>query len=324
MKSVVKNVLPAVLWSQLRKAKRAGIRGVRRMSESFGYNLARTSDYYSPLPTETEIIKNVQRWYRPSSMAGLDYDVDKLKKSFTRLVQSYKDDFERLPAFSESRNLGFGPGYTELDAFVLYGMLRDLTPQRYLEVGSGLSTYYCSLAAQDNVRRGGDEMRIRCIEPYPYEKLSTIHNIEVIEDEVQNVDKKKFLELQNDDVLFIDSSHVVKIDGDCAYLYLEVLPALNKGVVIHVHDIPFPYNVPFPPEQWVLGQTENAPYWPIYWTEAMLLQAFLAFNDSFEIIMSTPLIRHYDEQFLATAAPHYKSVHEEPNTFSSIWLRKTK
>jgi hypothetical protein len=75
---------------------------------------------------------------------------------------------------------------------------------------------------------------------------------------------------------------------------LEVLPTLNSGVVIHIHDVPFPYDIPYPPELWVFWQQT-----PMLWNEAMVLQAFLCFNKEFEIKMSTPLIRHYDEEFLS-------------------------
>ena len=160
-------------------------------------------------------------------------------------------------------------------------------------------------------------MAITCIEPFPYPALKGMRGIEILEREVQEVDVSEFERLEAGDVLFIDSSHVVKIDGDVPYLLLEVLPRLRKGVIVHVHDIPFPYNVPYPPQLWVFGQQ-----WPSFWTEAMLLQAFLSFNDAFEILLSTPLLRHFDEPFLSAHISDYETVQRNPNTFSSIWLRR--
>jgi len=84
---------------------------------------------------------------------------------------------------------------------------------------------------------------------------------------------------------------------------LEILPRLKKGCFVHVHDIHFPYNVPFPSELYVFGRK-----WPVFWTEAMLLQAFLCFNDSFQIVLSTPLLRHFAENFLSQNIPGYESV----------------
>jgi len=256
-------------------------------------------------------------------MAGVRYDIDRFKATLKELIEGYGDEFSSLPPFAHARSLGFGPGYTELDAMVLYMTVRDLRPKRYVEVGGGLSTYYCGLAGERNAADGAP-VTIRCIEPSPVERLGTIPGVDVIRSEVQDVDVGLFLDLEADDVLAIDSSHIVRIDGDVPFLYLEVLPRLSQGVVVQVHDIPFPYNIPFPPERWVLGRTRDAPAWPVYWNEAMILQAFLAFNRDFEVTMSTPLIRHHDEDFLAGVIPFYKTVREEPNTFSSIWLRKVR
>ena len=97
-------------------------------------------------------------------------------------------------------------------------------------------------------------------------------------------------------MLFIDSSHIVKIDGEVPYLYLEVIPRLKKGVITHIHDTPFPYNVPYPPQLWIFDRE-----WPVFWNEAMLLQAFLCYNDAFKILVSMPLLRYFDEDFLRTS-----------------------
>jgi hypothetical protein len=163
----------------------------------------------------------------------------------------------------------------------------------------------------------GHPLAITCIEPHPFEKLHTIPRIDIIAKQVQDIDVSFFGELQKDDILFIDSSHVLKIDGDVPFLYLEVLPTLNVGVVVHIHDAPFPYNIPYPPRLWVFSQE-----WPMLWNEAMVVQAFLSFNSNFRIIMSTPLIRSFDEDFLRKSIPIYESIEQNPNTFSSLWLRR--
>jgi hypothetical protein len=316
MKKLIKDILPNPILDQL-KTLRSDETKIK-MFERLGYNVSRVEDYYSPLPTYSTIKKNQPRWDKPSSMAGIKYDIASFQSHLTDLISKYGEEFKALPSYQEHRSIGFGPGYTEVDAFVQYMMIRNSKPSRYIEVGSGLSTYYCSLAAKRN-QQEGSSLKIKCIEPYPYNKLYTIENIEVVKDEIQNIDKNIFLELEVNDILFIDSTHVVKIDGDVPFLFLEVLPILKKGTLIHIHDIPFPFNTPYPSEYWITGKN-----WPKYWNEAMLLQAFLMFNDSFEIIQSTPMIRYYNEQFLKDNIPFYKTVKEEPNTFSSIWLKKVK
>jgi hypothetical protein len=319
----VKGVTPAPLWDLLRRFKRARSKSVRRLAELAGYKIDRKRDYYSVLPTESVIERNAARWNRPSALRGINFNVDVFRSSLERLLNLYWNEFASLSSYQNNRTLGFGPGYTEVDALTSYMMIRDLKPRRYLEVGSGLSTYYCSLAAARNATEG-KSCDITCVEPYPFDKLFTIPDIKIIRDEVQNVPVEEFQKLEAGDVLFIDSSHVAGIDSDVVYLFLEILPAVSPGVFIHVHDIPFPYNTPYPAEYWVLGTAPGARYWPTYWNEAMLLQAFLAFNDSFQVIQSLPLLRSVDEQYLRQRIPTYRSVAEEPNTFSSIWLQRVK
>ena len=239
-----------------------------------------------------------------------------MKDNLTNWMGVYQDELDQLPPYEQSLQVGFGPGYTKLDAKILYVMLRVHKPARYLEVGSGLSTFYASLAARQNEREG-QPMQITCIEPYPFTALKTISGIELIQKEVQDVDLELFSSLGPQDVLFIDSSHVVRLDGDVPFLFLEVLPALSSGTIIHVHDIPFPYHGPFPPEYWIYQRV-----WPMWWNESMLLHALLCGNSSFLITLSAPLLRFHDEAFLKKLIPDYQSIAEESNAFSSLWLRR--
>ena len=231
-------------------------------------------------------------------------------------MATYLNEFLSLASYGSLKNKGFGPGYPQMDALTLYMMIRYLKPKRYIEVGSGLSTCYCDLARQKN-KAEGKALEITCIEPNPYDALYSIDSICIIKDSVQNVPPDLFLSLEKNDILFIDSSHIVKLDGDVPYLYLEILPLIKKGVYIHIHDIPFPYNCPYPAQLWVFEKN-----WPMYWNEAMLVQALLMYNSSFNIFLSTPLIRYFDEPFLKSKVPFYQSVDELPNTFSSLWLQK--
>jgi hypothetical protein len=281
-----------------------------------GYNVSRRKNFYSPLPGLPDLKRHESRWNKPSTMSGLNFDLAEMRRRISHLLETYLDEFMALPPYAEMHAKGFGLGYTPVDALTLYIMIRDLKPSRYLEVGSGLSTYYAWLSGEKN-KTDGAPLSITCIEPYPQPNLYTLPGVEVISKEVQDVEIETFRTLSGGDVLFIDSSHVVRLDGDVPFLLLEVLPSVASGVNIHVHDIPFPYNVPYPAERWVFGQAE-----PMYWTEAMLLQAFLAFNPEFEIQLSLPIIRHADEGFLRSLIPIYETVEENSNAFSSIWLRR--
>jgi hypothetical protein len=339
MKSLLKRVLPKSAREHLRTGRRKllartltlhamALRGTLRYLDgndvlpifnAYGLNLSQVSDYYSPLPVVSALKNNRQRWARPSEMVGVRYDLEAMKQLLQGLCACYTDELRQLPSYDEARKIGYGPGYPSIDAMILYFMLRKIKPSRYIEIGSGLSTWYCSMAAEKNAKEG-KPLQIKCIDPFPSTKLCSTPGIDVLAKQVQDVDVDVFSELHAGDVLFIDSTHVVKIDGDVPYLYLEVLPRLKKGVVIHVHDIHFPFNIPYPPECYIFGGWK----WPMFWTEAMLLQAFLCNNNAFRILLSAPLLYYYSEDFLQASIPNYRSVDPaHTNThFGSIWIEK--
>jgi hypothetical protein len=284
--------------------------------DACGFVVARKSDCYSPLPSRRRLKSTMARWTKPSSLFGVAYDLAELKNMLTELVGSYREEFMELLPYEEALALGFGPGYTRLDALVLYAMLRARKPARYVEVGSGLSTYYASLAGQRNAGEGRP-MQITCVEPYPFEALKTISGITILQHEVQDVEVELFTKLGENDVLFIDSSHIVRLDGGVPFLFLEVLPSLRAGPLVHIHDIPFPYHCPYPPDYWIYKGL-----WPMWWNESMLLHALLCGNRQFEVTLSAPLLRYHDEDFLRRLIPDYRDIRKEPNTFSSIWLQR--
>jgi hypothetical protein len=308
-------ILGKSLFWRLKRIKDRGVKQLVKIGNGLGLSVFPAKSYYSPLPLITELEKNEDRWNKASGLIGVQVDQAQNEALFERLADTYMKDYQLLPPFEEALDEGFGPGYTYVDSFTTFALLRDLQPKVYMEVGSGLSTYYASQAIGQNEQQG----KMICVEPYPYRKLQEIKGITLIEDKVQNLKFEAFDVLDEGDVLFIDSTHIVKIDGDVPYLFLEILPRLKKGVYIHIHDIPFPYNTPYPAEQWIFKRG-----YPMYWTEAYLLQAFLAFNDSFEIKLSTPLIRYHNEDLLQRKIPDYQGIKENPDTFSSIWIKKIK
>jgi hypothetical protein len=310
-----KAVLPSPLWKFLKGAKRGGVRSVQSALSAVGLNVSRRSDYYSPLPVLEELLETQNQWKGPSGLRGLKFSLDDLEERLEQLSHGGFRGYAALAPYAQAREAGFGPGYPEIDAMILFSLLRQLKPTRYLEVGSGLSTYYTTLAATQNAREGRP-MKITCIEPFPYPRLCVIPDIDVRSQRVQEIPIAEFEQLAAGDVLFIDSSHALKIGSDVAYLLMEVLPALAPGVWIHIHDIPFPYNIPYPPEFWILQQN-----WPMYWNEAMVVQAFLAFNTRFEIWLSVPLLRYFREESLYRLIPEYPRGAMNAALPSSLWLR---
>jgi predicted O-methyltransferase YrrM len=289
---------------------------IQNIMGKIGLNVSRSNDYHSPLPSRDHLQKNITRWNKPSRLVGVDYDLGRMKRDLKGLVAKYKKELDELPTYEEILSMHLGPGIPSIDGQLLYMMIRELRPKKYYEIGTGSSTYYAYLAGERN-KGDGQPLEIVGIDPSPYEVLLKMSSIKIINKQVQDVDIRLFEKLGPRDVLFIDSTHVLKIDGDVSFLYLEVIPRLKQGVVIHAHDIPFPFNVPYPAKLHIMSKS-----WPVFWNEAMILQSFLAFNNDYQIKMSMPIIRHFDEKFLKKNFPNYKSVDQDPDTFSSLWFEK--
>jgi hypothetical protein len=291
---------------------------VVKIFNTHGLNVSLTSDFYSPLPLITSLEKNINRWFKPSNLYGINYDLKHMQEKLVYLTSHYIEEYEKSFMHNEINKKGYGPGYPFLDSMLLYCMIRDIKPKNYVEIGSGVSTYICSLAAKEN-EKTGLSLDITCIDPYPQELLYKIPKVKIINDEIQNIDQRFFNQLHAGDILFIDSTHIIKIDGDVPYLYLEIIPRLEKGVIIHIHDIHFPYNIPYPPQYYIFGKKR-----PVFWNEAMLLQAFLAYNDSYRITMSLPLLRYFCEGTLKEHIGNYQTL-DQNHAYThngSIWIEK--
>ena len=297
-----------------RMIRGAGLRALNAL----GLNVARTTDFYSPLPVLSDLEKHRERWDRPSEMIGVRYDLETMKALLARLVHDHAEEHARQPSYEQIQQMGYGPGFTIVDAQVLYYMIRDLKPRRYLEIGSGFSTYVSWLAIEEN-RRQGSPCDMTYVDPFPTGRLDNLEGLSSVASRVEDVELERFEQLEAGDVLFIDTTHVLKVDGDVAYLYLEVIPRLSPGVVIQAHDIAFPYNTPHPAEQYVFASK-----WPFYRTEAMVLQAFLSYNPNYEIVLSAPMLRHFDEDFLKRTLPNYRplEVADYDTHFGSLWFRR--
>jgi hypothetical protein len=140
--------------------------------------------------------------------------------------------------------------------------------------------------------------------------LDTVRLSKLIRKPVETVDLAVFQQLGADDILFIDSSHVLRIGGDVQFEYLEILPRLRPGVLVHAHDIFLPFEYPL---SWVRDKK-----W--FWTEQHILQAFLVFNSEFEVVLALGYLHAHHRELLARAAPVYA---EHPSSGpSSLWLRR--
>jgi len=283
MKRQLKNIAKSALNVGYRAALKAGV-------------VVLPNHYYSPVADTNELRRTRASWARRSSMLGIDVDVAKQGAALQRMVKPYELEYRGNRTYLEGAARSFGPGFGYIEAQCLHGVLRALKPRKMIEVGSGVSTYCAMQACARNAQDGGHATQITCIEPNPraFRTIVNDKNIVLVESQVQNIDPEFFLALDAGDFLFIDSTHAVKPGGDVAYLYLEVLPRLKPGVVVHIHDIYFPY----------LYQRDLLTTL-FQWSETTLLQALLTNNSRLSILFCLSQL-HYDApQILTDVFPEY-------------------
>jgi hypothetical protein len=201
-------------------------------------------------------------------------------------------------------NFSFASGDSEF----LYQVIRSRKPQLIVEIGSGQSTRMAQAAVKRNSAEvDGYACEHICIEPYEAPWLERI-GVTVLRQRVEDVDKKLFDRLGRDDLLFIDSSHVIRPQGDVVTEYLEILPRLRSGVIVHLHDIFSPRDYP---ASWVMEKM-------LLWDEQYLLEAFLTNNSEWIVIGALNFLKHRQYSALQRVCP-YLTPKREPG---SIYLQK--
>lgn len=239
--------------------------------------------------------------------------IDNREEDQLALLEKFSTYYGELP-FGDQKTTGrryyFQNGFfCHADAIALYSLMRHYQPQRIIEVGSGFSS---AVMLDTNELFGENRLALTFVDPYPERLLSLMSEDdksrhEIIMDPIQKVPLERFDALQARDILFIDSSHVVKVGSDVVHLLTNVLPRLNKGVLVHFHDIFWPFEYP---EQWIREGRA--------WNECYVLQAFLQFNETFRIrFFNSYLAIHHGaklEQMLPLSMK---------NTGGSIWIEKT-
>jgi hypothetical protein len=241
------------------------------ITDTWGYHI-RPIHYYEPLPDFREISAarlNVRR-LSPAINLRLPQQLALLE----RLGAAYGAELAMIATPLVPDGFDFKNSYfAGLDAAVYYALIRDLKPAKVVEIGSGYSTQIAAKALERNEYEGRAGELI-CIEPYPEARLTQSGiRFHLVQKKIQDVDLSFFDCLGENDILFIDSSHVVCVESDVCFELLDLLPRVARGVWIHIHDIFFPVN--YPPE-WVIARR-------IAFNEQYLLEAFLAFNRAFSM-----------------------------------------
>lgn len=271
--------------------------------------------YYSPIPDINDL-KQRRIWNRKSDLAGINFQPENQVKLLLELGAQFGNECEwplsptenRLDFFTENNSFSFGC------AAGLHTILRKFKPNQIIEIGSGNSSLIISSALLRNQADG-----ISCdyiiIDPYPSLEIETSLPglTKIIKQQVEITDTSYFDRLQENDILFIDSGHTVRTGSDVNFLFLEILPRLAPGVIVHIHDIALPYEYP---EVYFTN-----PGFRMFWTEAYLLQAFLSFNSGFEVLMAMNYLMVDKKKEFCEAFIHY-APDKQKAISGSFWIRR--
>lgn len=265
--------------------------------------------YYQPLINPGKYLR--QPLDRPRSLGGIQWNLEEqlqLLKQFR-----YQDELLALPMTKKATaGLHFyyqNPSLCPADAEFLYNIIRHFKPRRVIEIGCGYSTLLSVEAERKNAAESSDRAcKHICIEPYEMPWLEKL-DLQVIRSKVEDLPLDTFRQLESGDILFIDSSHIIRPQGDVLFEFLEILPMLKPGVLVHVHDV-------FTPRDYLKDWVYNE---HCQWNEQYLLEAFLSFNSQFRIIGAVNLLKKEHTRALEEKCP-VTAQHpgDEPGSFWMI------
>ncbi len=270
--------------------------------------------FYSPIP-DTRVLPN-SVWKQDRRLIGIDLRPESQLTVLDALRQFAPEynSFPRSEPTADMANVNFfleNQAFESVDAEVLYSMVRYFKPRRIIEIGSGYSTLLMLSALRAN-QRDGIHGVLESYDPYAAPFLVGVQDASALRLSscpVQDVALDEFSKLKDGDFLFIDSSHVLKVGSDVQYEYLEILPSLNPGVLVHVHDIFLPADYP---RSWIIQQQK-------FWNEQYILQAFLTFNHEFEVLLAASYLHRHQPDALAAAFGSYDRLTVNP---ASFWMRR--
>lgn len=292
-----------ILDSALRAIGVSGARRVLRHRNNPFLSFAPPGHFYSPLPDSREAARAQARLREvPRTIPGIDTRDD----AQLTLLETFRAYYREHPFSGRGVRYRANDMFVLADALALYAVLRHWTPRHYIEVGSGWSS---AVALDTNDRFLDRRLSCTFIEPYPGRLHALLTDEDrlrhrIVESPVQDVPADVFAALEPDDVLFIDSSHVAKIGSDVVYLLTDILPRLRPGVLVHIHDICWPFEYL---EEWIREGRA--------WNEAYLVKAMLQHSSRYRILLFN--------RYLGTF--HRESLTEFPDVLAnpggSLWLQ---
>lgn len=265
-----------------------------------------TDHYYEPLFSPAHLRMPLQR---ERFLPGIDLNIEEQLGILD--MYDFGAELSEIPVKGTNPwEFAYENGVFEAgDAEYWYCLIRMFKPGRIVEIGSGKSTLMAIRAISQNKRDDPSySCEHICIEPFESPYLEK-YGITVIRKNVEQVGLSVFTELKRNDILFIDSSHIIRPQGDVLFEYLEVLPILNSGVIVHVHDIFTPRDYP---ERWLIDEMK-------LWNEQYLLEAFLTNNREFRVIAALNYLKHNHFAALSGKCPVLKMKPDsEPGSFYLI------
>lgn len=263
--------------------------------------------YYQPMINPGKYLTKSLRDDR--TLTGINFNIEEQLQLLSKF--RYNKELVQLP-LGKSDSIGYyynNGNYESGDAEYFYNIIRHFKPRRIIEIGSGWSTLIALNAlSQNKIEDKKYQCQHICVEPYEYQWLESA-GVEVLRVKAESLEKSFFGKLETNDILFIDSSHIIRPQGDVLFEYLEILPVLNSGVLIHVHDIFTPKDYP---NEWIYNH--------LFWNEQYLLEAFLMFNNKFKIIGALNYLSHSYHKELSDKCPVFSTQKgREPGAF---WMVK--
>lgn len=263
-----------------------------------------TDQYYEPQFNFNGLIKNL---HENRNLPGINLNLKLQLHNLSNLV--YKNELIELELEKKSPNYKFhikNKFFEHGDAEIYYQLIRYLKPKNILEVGSGYSTLIALEAKKKNLEINQIKTQITCVEPYENNWLNDL-DIKILRKKIEDIEESYYLNLVSGDIFFVDSSHIIRPQGDVLKIFLEILPKLNKGVIVHIHDIFTPRDYP---ERWIIKENK-------FWNEQYLVETIMMNSDKYEIYLLLNYLKNNAYDKLIKVCPYLKKDHEP----GSLYLR---